>query len=152
MLTVVEEPMPTYEYRCEGCERTFDVVQSFKDDPLTVCEVCGGRLRKVYAPVGIVFKGSGFYKTDSRQGSKSPARTASEASKSTESKSTESTSTESSSSESTSKAPSTGGGSTSDTANGTGAGTGTKSDKAPAPAATTAAASGSTGTPGKQPS
>jgi putative FmdB family regulatory protein len=58
--------MPTYEYRCEACGHTFDVVQGFAESPLTTCNVCGGALRKVYAPVGIVFKGSGFYKTDSR--------------------------------------------------------------------------------------
>lgn len=58
--------MPTYEYRCEECGRTLEVVQSIHDDALTTCEHCGGTLRKVYAPVGIVFKGSGFYKTDSR--------------------------------------------------------------------------------------
>ena len=58
--------MPTYEYRCERCGHTVEVVQSFTDAPLTTCESCGGALRKVYAPVGIVFKGSGFYKTDSR--------------------------------------------------------------------------------------
>lgn len=62
--------MPTYEYRCEKCERTVEVVQGFTDAPLTVCESCGGALRKVYAPVGIVFKGSGFYKTDSRSTSR----------------------------------------------------------------------------------
>jgi putative FmdB family regulatory protein len=61
--------MPTYEYRCGSCGRSFDVVQSFHDAPLATCEVCGGTLRKVFAPVGIVFKGSGFYKTDSRSGS-----------------------------------------------------------------------------------
>jgi putative FmdB family regulatory protein len=58
--------MPTYEYRCEACGHTFDIVQAFSDAALTTCDVCGGTLRKVYAPVGIVFKGSGFYKTDSR--------------------------------------------------------------------------------------
>jgi len=58
--------MPTYEYRCESCGDTFDIVQAFSDDPLSTCEKCGGELRKVYAPVGIVFKGSGFYKTDNR--------------------------------------------------------------------------------------
>ena len=58
--------MPTYEYRCERCGHNVEVVQSFTDGPLTVCDVCAGPLRKVYAPVGIVFKGSGFYKTDSR--------------------------------------------------------------------------------------
>lgn len=62
--------MPTYEYRCEQCGATVEVVQRFSDDPLTTCETCGGALRKVYAPVGIVFKGSGFYKTDSRGSSK----------------------------------------------------------------------------------
>lgn len=62
--------MPTYEYRCEGCGSTFEVVQSIHDDALTTCEKCGAPLRKVYAPVGIVFKGSGFYKTDSRTSSK----------------------------------------------------------------------------------
>ncbi|MGH9036375.1 MAG: FmdB family zinc ribbon protein [Acidimicrobiia bacterium] len=58
--------MPTYEYRCTACGQHVEVVQSFSDDPLTECGVCGGELRKVFAPVGIVFKGSGFYKTDSR--------------------------------------------------------------------------------------
>ena len=58
--------MPTYEYRCESCGRSFDVVQGFHDAALTTCEVCAGALRKVFAPVGIVFKGSGFYKNDSR--------------------------------------------------------------------------------------
>jgi putative FmdB family regulatory protein len=58
--------MPTYEYECTECGRRFDVVQSFSDAPLTDCEECGGRLRKVFSAVGVVFKGSGFYKTDSR--------------------------------------------------------------------------------------
>lgn len=58
--------MPTYEYACKGCGEHFDVVQSFHDEPLTECAVCGGELRKVFGSVGIVFKGSGFYKTDSR--------------------------------------------------------------------------------------
>ncbi len=58
--------MPTYEYRCQQCDRTFDVVQSFSDEPLTACPTCGGPVKKVFGSVGIVFKGSGFYKTDSR--------------------------------------------------------------------------------------
>ncbi len=58
--------MPTYEYHCAQCDRTFDVVQSFHDDPLTECPTCGQPVRKVFGNVGIVFKGSGFYKTDSR--------------------------------------------------------------------------------------
>src|ERR1700722_3093695 len=58
--------MPTYEYACKKCEEHVEVVQSFKDDPLTECPACGGPLRKVFGNIGIVFKGSGFYKTDSR--------------------------------------------------------------------------------------
>lgn len=58
--------MPTYEYRCKGCDLDLEVVQSFTDDALTTCEACGGQLRKVFGNVGIAFKGSGFYKNDSR--------------------------------------------------------------------------------------
>ncbi len=58
--------MPTYEYRCRNCGEHLEVVQSFTDDALTSCPACGGELRKVFGNVGIVFKGSGFYKTDSR--------------------------------------------------------------------------------------
>jgi putative FmdB family regulatory protein len=61
--------LPTYEYACTACGHQLEAVQSFSDDPLTTCEECGGSLRKVYGNVGIVFKGSGFYKTDSRNGS-----------------------------------------------------------------------------------
>ena len=60
--------MPTYEYACTECGDRLEVVQRFSDDPLSVCAACGGRLRKVFSPVGIVFKGSGFYRTDSRSG------------------------------------------------------------------------------------
>ncbi len=63
--------MPTYEYACDQCGQHLDVVQSFSDDPLTLCEACGGSLRKVFGNVGIVFKGSGFYKNDSRPSSSS---------------------------------------------------------------------------------
>jgi putative FmdB family regulatory protein len=58
--------MPTYEYRCKSCEHQFDIVQAFTDDALTVCPQCDGPLKKVFGNVGITFKGSGFYKTDSR--------------------------------------------------------------------------------------
>ena len=59
--------MPTYEYRCQDCGQELEVVQSFTDDALTKCPSCRQKaLRKVFAPVGIAFKGSGFYKTDSR--------------------------------------------------------------------------------------
>jgi putative FmdB family regulatory protein len=58
--------VPTYEYRCKACGQELEVVQSFTDDALTTCEACGGPLRKVFGNVGIAFKGSGFYKNDSR--------------------------------------------------------------------------------------
>ncbi|WP_334142408.1 FmdB family zinc ribbon protein [Rhabdothermincola sp.] len=58
--------MPTYEYRCRDCGHELEVVQAFSDDPLTQCPACEGSLRKVFGNVGISFKGSGFYKTDSR--------------------------------------------------------------------------------------
>jgi putative FmdB family regulatory protein len=58
--------MPTYEYACTECGDRTEVVQSIADPPPTTCTVCGGPLRKVFSPVGIVFKGSGFYRTDSR--------------------------------------------------------------------------------------
>ena len=58
--------MPTYQYACTECGHAFDIVQSFSEDSLTVCPECGGRLRKVFNAVGVVFKGSGFYRTDSR--------------------------------------------------------------------------------------
>jgi putative FmdB family regulatory protein len=61
--------VPTYQYTCTECGEPVEAVQKFSDAPLTVCAVCGGRLRKVFSPVGIVFKGSGFYRTDSRNGS-----------------------------------------------------------------------------------
>ena len=60
--------MPTYQYACTECGHAFEQVQSFSDDALTVCPVCSGRLRKVFNAVGVVFKGSGFYRTDSRSG------------------------------------------------------------------------------------
>ncbi len=68
--------MPTYEYRCRSCGTDLEAVQSFDDDPLTTCPECGGPLRKVFGTVGIAFKGSGFYKNDSRSGSGSRAGSA----------------------------------------------------------------------------
>ena len=58
--------MPTYEYACTACSHSFEQFQQFTDDPLTQCPECAGRLRKVFGSVGVVFKGSGFYRTDSR--------------------------------------------------------------------------------------
>jgi len=72
--------VPTYQYVCTECGGQLEAVQKFTDDPLTVHEACGGRLRKVFSPVGIVFKGSGFYRTDSRNGSSAPAQASSSSS------------------------------------------------------------------------
>jgi putative FmdB family regulatory protein len=66
--------MPTYEYECQQCHERVEAVQKFTDASLTVCPLCGGELRKVFSAVGIVFKGSGFYKNDSR-GTKSESST-----------------------------------------------------------------------------
>jgi putative FmdB family regulatory protein len=63
--------MPTYEYECQSCHLRVEAVQKFSDASLTTCESCGGDLRKVFSAVGIVFKGSGFYKNDSRSSSSS---------------------------------------------------------------------------------
>ena len=63
-----EDPVPTYQYACTACDHRFEAVQSFSDDALSVCPKCGEKLRKVFSSVGIVFKGSGFYRTDSRAG------------------------------------------------------------------------------------
>ena len=85
--------MPTYSYSCRDCGHSFDIQQAFTDDALTVCPNCGGSLRKVFGTVGVTFNGSGFYRTDSRGGTKS-----SDTSSSSSSSSTSSTSTSSSSS------------------------------------------------------
>ena len=97
--------MPTYDYRCKSCGHELEVVQSFTDDALTTCEQCGGDLRKVFGSVGISFKGSGFYKNDSRsssgKGSSSSSESSSSDSKSdTKSESTSAAKSESKSSES----------------------------------------------------
>jgi putative FmdB family regulatory protein len=87
--------VPTYSYACTQCDNRFDIVQSFTDEALTVCSECSGALRKLFNSVGIVFKGSGFYRTDSRSG----ASTASEPAKSDSSSSNASTSGSTSSSD-----------------------------------------------------
>ncbi|OWA22031.1 MULTISPECIES: FmdB family zinc ribbon protein [Streptomyces] len=81
--------MPTYQYQCTECGEGLEAVQKFTDDALTVCPSCDGRLKKVFSAVGIVFKGSGFYRNDSRGSSSSstPASTASKSSDSTSSSS-----------------------------------------------------------------
>ena len=84
--------MPTYEYACKSCGHRLEVVQKFTDDPLTECPECEGPLRKVFGNVGITFKGSGFYKTDSRSTSKSSSSSSSSDSGSSTSDSGSSTS------------------------------------------------------------
>lgn len=106
--------MPTYAYACRDCGHAFDVQQSFSDDSLTVCPECEGVLRKKFNSVGVVFKGSGFYRTDSRSASSSvetgskPKPSASSESKSSgsESKSAPSASSSSTSASSTAAAAS----------------------------------------------
>ena len=91
--------MPTYQYVCTECGGQLEAVQKFTDEPLTVHEDCGGRLRKVFSPVGIVFKGSGFYRTDSRgSGSSGGSTSSSSSSKEDGSKESGSSSADSSSS------------------------------------------------------
>ncbi|MFF2271287.1 FmdB family zinc ribbon protein [Agromyces sp. NPDC058136] len=74
--------MPTYSYRCTECDNAFDIHQAFTDDTLTVCEVCGGKLRKLFNTIGVTFNGSGFYRTDSRAGGGSSSTAAKPASSS----------------------------------------------------------------------
>ena len=78
--------VPTYQYACKDCGHQFETVQSFSDDSLTVCPECGGTLRKQFGAVGVIFKGSGFYRNDSRSTTKSAASSAKPAAKSEESK------------------------------------------------------------------
>jgi putative FmdB family regulatory protein len=71
-----DRSVPTYQYACKDCDHHFEQVQAFSEPSLTVCPSCGGHLRKVYGSVGVVFKGSGFYRTDSRSGSGKASLTA----------------------------------------------------------------------------
>jgi putative FmdB family regulatory protein len=99
-LTISEVFVPTYSYACTECGDRFDAVQAFSDSALTTCSKCNGRLRKLFGNVGVVFKGSGFYRTDSRESSKSSTKSSSNGSAS----SSESTSSSSSSEKSSSSA------------------------------------------------
>ncbi|MET4611198.1 putative FmdB family regulatory protein [Rhodococcus sp. PvR044] len=99
--------MPTYSYACTECSNRFDIVQSFTDDTLTVCSECSGKLRKLFNSVGIVFKGSGFYRTDSRGSggtASEPAKSDSSASSTPASSPSTSTSTSTASAGATSSA------------------------------------------------
>src|SRR5256885_9218564 len=69
-----EADVPTYQYACTACGHQLEAVQSFADEPLTECPACEGRLRKLFSSVGVVFKGSGFYRTDSRSATSDPPK------------------------------------------------------------------------------
>ncbi|MGV0738077.1 FmdB family zinc ribbon protein [Mycobacterium syngnathidarum] len=102
--------MPTYSYACTECGNRFDAVQAFSDDALTTCPKCSGKLRKLFGSVGVVFKGSGFYRTDNRESGKSSsngssAKSSEGSSSSTSSDSSSSSSASSSASSSSSAAP-----------------------------------------------
>lgn len=98
--------MPTYQYACTACGHRFEAVQSFTDASLSECPECSGKLRKLFGSVGVVFKGPGFYRTDSRADGKKAAASTTSETKSSDSKSSESKSSESKSSESTSSSSS----------------------------------------------
>ncbi|MEU1891621.1 FmdB family zinc ribbon protein [Streptomyces pristinaespiralis] len=102
--------MPTYQYQCTECGEGLEAVQKFTDDALTVCPSCDGRLKKVFSAVGIVFKGSGFYRNDSR-GSSSSSSPASTSSSSTGTKSSSDTKTASTAASSSSSSTSSASGS-----------------------------------------
>jgi putative FmdB family regulatory protein len=108
-LTISEVFVPTYSYACTECGDRFDAVQAFSDSALTSCAKCNGRLRKLFGNVGVVFKGSGFYRTDSRDSAKSSSKSSSNgsatSSESSSSSSSEKSSSNGSSSSSTSSAP-----------------------------------------------
>lgn len=117
--------MPTYQYACTACGHAFEQVQSFSDDALTHCPECDGRLRKVFNAVGVVFKGSGFYRNDSRSSTtgSSPAASTSDSSKSdstSSSSSTSSTTTSGSGSSGSSSSGSSGSGSSGSSSSGSG--------------------------------
>ncbi len=98
--------MPTYQYLCTECGHAFEQVQKFSDDALTTCPECAGRLRKVFNSVGVVFKGSGFYKTDSKSDSKSSGSAAPAASSASDSSSSSSATTSATSESSSSSSSS----------------------------------------------
>jgi putative FmdB family regulatory protein len=125
--------MPTYEYECTACGQHMEVFQRFTEDALTTCGVCGGALRKVFHPAGIVFKGSGFYATDSR----APAKTGSGSKKDSDGGSSSGSSSDSSSGASSGSSTSDGGssskGSDAGSSKGSETGTGSKTGTAKEP-------------------
>ncbi|RIV30875.1 FmdB family transcriptional regulator [Micromonospora radicis] len=123
--------MPTYQYACTACGHQLEAVQSFSDEPLTDCPACEGRLRKVFNSVGVVFKGSGFYRTDSRSSGSESTSSSTGKSGSSDSSSSGSTTSNSSSSGSTGSSSS---GSTAGSSGGSSSG---GTSKAPAAASST---------------
>lgn len=121
--------MPTYEYECTACGQHMEVFQRFSEDALTTCGVCGGVLRKVFHPAGIVFKGSGFYATDSR----APAKTGSGSKKDSDGGSSSGSSSGASSGSSTSDGGSSSKGSDAGSSKGSETGTGSKTGTAKEP-------------------
>ena len=101
--------MPTYDYRCKACGQELEVFQSFSDAPLTTCGACGGELRKLFGAPGIAFKGSGFYKTDSRTSSRSSSSSSSTDSSSSDKGSTDKGSTDKGTGSTAKKEPATSG-------------------------------------------
>jgi putative FmdB family regulatory protein len=114
--------MPTYEYRCKDCGEHLEVVQSFRDDPLTECPRCSGTLKKVFQPIGIAFRGTGFYKTDSRSSSSRSSSSANGSSTTSEKAGTSSDSGSSSSDSSSSGSSSGSSGSSSGSSGSSGSG------------------------------
>jgi putative FmdB family regulatory protein len=127
--------LPTYEYACKACGHRLEAVQKFTDDALTVCPDCGGALRKVFGAPGIVLKGSGFYKTDTRAADK---RSGSGSDKSSSNGSDTSSKSDTKSDTSTTKDSGSGSGSTSDSSSSSGSGGSDKSAKDSKPATSTA--------------
>ena len=113
--------MPTYQYVCTECGGQLEAVQKFTDESLTVHEDCGGRLRKVFQPVGIVFKGSGFYRTDSRSGGSSNASSSAGGNGSSSAASASSSDSSASSSDSSSSSSKSGGDSSASSTSASGA-------------------------------
>jgi putative FmdB family regulatory protein len=112
-LIISEVFVPTYSYACTECSNRFDAVQAFSDAALTTCPECNGRLRKLFGNVGVVFKGSGFYRNDSRESTKTSAKSSSNGSAASSDSTSSSESTSSSSSEKSSSTSSDGSSSTS---------------------------------------
>jgi putative FmdB family regulatory protein len=124
--------MPTYEYACKSCGQHVEVVQSFKDDPLKTCAVCGGPLRKVFGSIGIAFKGSGFYRNDSRPAASSSEKASPEKATSDKASSDKASSDKTSSDKATSDKGATEKGSSSTPSSDKGGSSGSKGDSKPA--------------------